>query len=269
MKKLPKEFIAKCKSITARRARVVIDHLLKHGRITTEQLKEKYGYNHPPRAIRDVKEQGIPLERFTVKDTAGRSIAAYRFGDTTQVRARRFDGRTALSKKIKTQLIEKYGCRCFIYLEEMPEATLQIDHRVPFEIAGETEATLTPEDFMLLSGSANRAKSWSCEHCENRATGKNPAVCHTCYWAHPENYTHVATTPIRRLDMLWQGEAINQYERLKADAAKAGITIPDYVKSILATLQSKTAPTPSQPSPPLPPSPSPSPCNSPCNPCAA
>ena len=239
MKKLPKEFLAKCKSVTARRPRTVIDHLLKHGQITTEELKEKYGYNHPPRAIRDVKEQGIPLERFTVKDSAGRSIAAYRFGDATQVRARRFDGRTALSKQIKTQLIEKYGCRCFIYLEEMPEATLQIDHRVPFEIAGETKDDLNPDDFMLLCGSANRAKSWSCEHCENRITEKNAAVCLTCYWAHPENYTHVATTPIRRLDMLWQGESIKQYERLKADATKAGVAIPDYVKSIIASIQVK------------------------------
>jgi len=242
MKKLTKEFIAKCKTITARRPRTVIEHLLKHGQITTGELKEKYGYNHPSRAIRDVKEQGIPLERFPVKDSAGRTIAAYRFGDASQIRARRFDGRTALSKIIKTKLIEKYGCRCFIYLEKMPETALQIDHRVPFEIAGESKDNPAPDDFMLLCGSANRAKSWSCEHCENRVTGKNPAVCHTCYWAHPENYTHIATTPIRRLDMIWQGENIKQYERLKTDATKAGVAIPDYVKSILATIQAKTAP---------------------------
>jgi len=237
--KFSKEFLAKCKSVTAKRPRTVIDHLLRHGQITTEELKAKYGYNHPPRAIRDVKEQGIPLERFTVKDTTGRSIAAYRFGDPSQVRSRRFDGRTALSKKIKEQLIAKYGCRCFIYLEEMSEATLQMDHRVPFEIAGESSGELNPEDFMLLCGSANRAKSWSCEHCENRITGKNPAVCLTCYWAHPENYTHVATVPVRRLDLIWQGESIKQYERLKADAAKASVTMPDYVKSILATIPAK------------------------------
>jgi len=32
---------------------------------------------------------------------------------------------------------------------------------------------LNPDDFMLLSGSANRAKSWFCEHCENWISIKN------------------------------------------------------------------------------------------------
>ncbi len=32
-----------CKKVTAKRARVVIDHILKHGFITTEELKTTYG----------------------------------------------------------------------------------------------------------------------------------------------------------------------------------------------------------------------------------
>lgn len=66
VKNLPREFMKKCKAVTAKRPRTVIDHILKYGHITTEELKEKYGYNHPPRAARDVKEQGIPLEMFRV-----------------------------------------------------------------------------------------------------------------------------------------------------------------------------------------------------------
>ena len=49
-KDLPREFVKKCKAVMAKRPRTVIDHILKHGYITTEELKEKYGYNHPPRA---------------------------------------------------------------------------------------------------------------------------------------------------------------------------------------------------------------------------
>lgn len=45
--KYPKEFLELCKSVTAKRPKTVIDHILKHGHITTEELKEKYGYNHP------------------------------------------------------------------------------------------------------------------------------------------------------------------------------------------------------------------------------
>lgn len=231
-KDYPKEFLELCGSVTAKRPKTVITHILKHGQITTEELKNLYGYNHPPRAARDVKEHGIPIERVTVVGSDGRKIAAYRFGNVASVKVRRFDGRTGLSKQIKEALIAKYGCRCFIYLEEMPEAALQIDHRVPFEVAGESE-TMSPEDFMLLCGSANRAKSWSCEHCENWRSRKDREVCLTCYWAYPESHTHVAMKQLRRVDLLWQGEETEQYERLKADADEAGLPIPDFVKEVL------------------------------------
>jgi hypothetical protein len=57
----------------------VIDHILQYGFIATEDLENTYGYNHPPRAARDVREAGIPLETFKVKSKEGKSIAAYRF----------------------------------------------------------------------------------------------------------------------------------------------------------------------------------------------
>ena len=52
----PKEFLEYVQSITNKRAKVVIDHILAHGFITTEDLEKTYGYNHPPRAARDVRE---------------------------------------------------------------------------------------------------------------------------------------------------------------------------------------------------------------------
>lgn len=116
--------------------------------------------------MRDVKEHGIPIERTTVTGSSGRKIAAYRSADSSTVKVRRFDGRTGLSKQIKDALIANYGCRCFVYLEKMPEAALQIDHRIPYEVGGEPDI-MSPDDFMLLGGSANRAKSWSCQHCDN------------------------------------------------------------------------------------------------------
>jgi hypothetical protein len=72
---LPEEFIKFCKSITAKRPRAIIDHILEYGFITTEEIKEQYGYNYPPRAARDVREQGIPLETFRVKGSDGKTIA--------------------------------------------------------------------------------------------------------------------------------------------------------------------------------------------------
>jgi hypothetical protein len=194
-------------------------------------LKERYGYNHPPRAARDVREHGIPLETFRVTGTDGRRIAAYKFGDISKARFSRLSGRTGLSKQLKDDLIKRYGCKCFIYLEKVDKRELQIDHRVPFEVDGEPE--LESESFMLLCSSANRAKSWSCEHCENWKSIKDKSICLSCYWAYPENYTHVAMQQLRRIDLMWQGENIEIYEKLKQQAVRLNKEIPEFIKEII------------------------------------
>ena len=136
-KNYPAEFIKLLRSIQAKRPKTVIDHILEYGQITTEELKDIYGYNHPPRAIRDVREQGIPIITFRVTGSDGRRIAAYKFGDPSEVRAAKLSGRTAFSSKLKDTLVDKFGERCNIYLEDFPIRELQIDHRIPFEIAGD------------------------------------------------------------------------------------------------------------------------------------
>ena len=228
---LPDDFIQLCQSVTAKRPKAVINHILQNGFVTTEELKEIYGYNHPPRAARDVREHGIPLETFRVTGTDGRRIAAYKFGNISKARFSRFSGRTGLSKQLKNELIKRYGCKCFIYLEEVNERELQIDHRIPFEVDGEPE--LEPENFILLCGSANRAKSWSCEHCENWKSIKDKSICLSCYWAYPENYTHIAMRHIRRIDLMWQGNDVEIYEKLKRKAASLDKPISELVKEII------------------------------------
>ena len=81
----PEWFLDFCRSVTAKRPRTVIDHILEHGCITTEELKDKYGYHHPPRAARDVRELGIPLETFRIIASNGRKIGAYRFGNLAEL----------------------------------------------------------------------------------------------------------------------------------------------------------------------------------------
>lgn len=234
MSDIQKEILDLCNSVTSKRPKTVIDHILKYGFITTEELKDKYGYNHPPRAVRDVREHGIPIETFRAIGADGRKIAAYRFGDISTKRLRKISGRTGLSKKIKDALIQKFGCKCFIYLEEVDEKDLQIDHRVPYEVGGDGDGDeLITEDFMLLSGSANRAKSWSCEHCENWNNLKDREVCLSCYWAYPESYSHIATRQIRRLDLIWQGEEVSIYEKLKSEAISLEKEVPSFVKEII------------------------------------
>ncbi len=229
----PAEFLKLLKSIQAKRPRTVIDHILKHGQITTAELKDTYGYNHPPRAIRDVREQGIPIKTFRVVGSDGRKIAAYKFGNPADVRATQLSGRTSFSANLKEALIKSYGARCNIYLEPFPLRELQIDHRIPFEIAGDS-STLSNDiqDYMLLCASANRAKSWSCENCINWQV-KQISACRTCYWAFPESYKHIAMRDIRRLDLLWAESEVVEYEALLEKAAKVREEPPEYVKNVL------------------------------------
>jgi hypothetical protein len=212
--KYPKAFLDLLNSVVAKRPRTVIQHILKHGFITSQELKDTYGYNHPPRAVRDVREHGIPLLTYRTEGVDGRSIAAYKFGNPAETRndLAKSAGRTGLSKALKRALIEKYGSKCFIYLEQMDENLLQADHRVPYEIAGE-QGEQNLEQYMLLSPSANRAKSWTCEHCENWVR-KDPVFCVRCFWASPMSYEHIAGKQQRIISVVFTGDEIEDYKQL-------------------------------------------------------
>lgn len=124
-------------AVVALRPRRVLDHILKHGFITTAELTDEYGYGHPPRAARDVREHGIPLETFRVRSKDGRSIGAYRLGDPSDMSEGKSGGRRVFPKVFKAALVARYGERCALCGGSFPGRALQIDHRVPYEVAGD------------------------------------------------------------------------------------------------------------------------------------
>lgn len=211
--KLSKEILNRLNAITDKRPSTVIQHIIKYGYITTEELASKYGYEHAPRAARDVRERGVTLVTYRVKSSDGRNIAAYKFGEPVFIdnKISKVGGRTALSQALKKALIDKYGAVCFVYLQPMEERLLQIDHRIPYEIGGELDDNI--DCYMLLSPSANRAKSWTCEHCPNW-TRKNLEFCSNCFWAHPENYTHIAGREERQIVITFSDNEIDDYNQL-------------------------------------------------------
>lgn len=211
--KLTKKTIERLNSITDKRPSTVIQHIIQHGFITTEELTNRYGYEHAPRAARDVRERGVNLETYRVKSSDGRSIAAYKFGSPVFVdnKVSKIAGRTTLSQALKKALIDKYGAICFVYLQPMEERLLQIDHRIPYEIGGDQSDNI--DCYMLLSPSANRAKSWTCEHCPNWSV-KDIKLCKKCFWAHPENYTHIAGKEERQIIITFTDNEIDDFNQL-------------------------------------------------------
>lgn len=234
---LSKEFLDKLNAVKNKRARVVIDHILQHGSISTQELKDLYGYNHPPRAAKDVRDEGIPLETFKSKGPDGRSIAAYRFGDPATVISGREGGRKNFSKRFKVALYQRDQGRCSFCHGRFALRELQIDHRVPYEISGDVdEPEKHREAFMLVCGSCNRAKSWSCEHCPNWIA-KDRIVCEHCYWANPLTYEHMATKNVRRTEITWEGaQELNLHGKLQQSAEAEQLSIQDYIKALLRNI---------------------------------
>ncbi|MFC1627540.1 HNH endonuclease signature motif containing protein [Gemmatimonadota bacterium] len=197
--------------VTGKRPRTVIDHILEHGHITTEEIAA-YGYEHPPRAARDVREAGVPLETFRVKSSEGKSIGAYRFGDPSKIEEHKLAGRQVFPKELLDSLYLASGGRCLVCAHSYEKRYLQIDHRIPYEIAGEMAAVSDEGAFMLLCGTCQRKKSWSCEHCRNWADKKD-GICRMCYWASPASYSHVALEEVRRVDLVFSGEDATIYDK--------------------------------------------------------
>ena len=146
----------------------------------------------------------------------------------------RIGGRIAFPKKFKKQLVEKYDSRDAFSRTQLDARYLQIDHRVPYEVAGNEANISNLDEFMLLDSSSQRAKSWSCENCSNFTTTKLVDNCRECFWAYPESYTHVALEQERRLVVKWTGEEeIDNYEKLSTQAERLSISTQEAVKQII------------------------------------
>lgn len=227
------EFIKKIRQVTNKRARFVLDTIVEKGFITTEELNAA-GYDHPPRAARDVRELGFPLVTGSAKHSVtGKTIASYSLGKEGLTSGK--SGRSAMPKKIRDSIIAQHNGLCQLC---KANHNLQVDHCIPYEVAGETEIAGVPQ-FQVLCGSCNRKKSWDCEHCQNWIKEKNPNVCASCYWANPNSYLHVAMHQQRRSDITWDGNEVAEYDRLRKTAAQNKITVQELIKRLIRNNLSK------------------------------
>lgn len=227
------DYIKQVLEVCSSRAVYVINQILENGSISSEHIRNQ-GYVHGARAIGDVRDNGIPLITKNIKSSDNRTIAEYTFGPAKDIKRHKFGGRVNFPKKLKGQLIDRDGLICRISQQHLPESELQIDHRVPYYISGDIQGDRDPNDFMLLSKSMQRAKSWDCEHCNNLLDSFDINICKTCYWAYPENYTHVAMKEMRSINITWEGKEVKEYDRMENSCREDGKTVQDYLKSIVS-----------------------------------
>lgn len=231
--KRAREFIAKNPGA---RSSKVLKAALDEGGITTEEILA-LGYKHAPRARQDAVDLGFPIETLPVKDSDGKRIAKYILLKEAEIRAI-LKGRAIVPKAFKNKLVKDYGAADRITGLEVVPSALQVDHRVPFQVSGDDG--LWAEDvnkFMLLTGSSQRKKSFSCERCPNFTKLKDAAICGTCYWAFPDtDYKHIAMRQVRQVELVWQDDEAVLFDRVKAKLASAGRTVEEALKTLLLAL---------------------------------
>jgi hypothetical protein len=226
-----REFIAKNPGA---RATKVLVAMLERGSISTEELLD-LGYKHAPRARMDVVDNGFPVKTTMVKGSDGRRMASYSLLSETEMREAQ-QGRSIIPKVFKAKLVAHYGEVDGITGWQVTARALQVDHRIPYQVGG--DAGLENEDvsaFMLLTGSSQRAKSFSCERCPNFLELKDPDICGGCYWAFPESYDHIAMQQVRRLEVVWQDAEAATFDAIKARLTAKGESVEAAIKRLLAT----------------------------------
>ncbi len=223
---ISKKLSERIAAVTNKRARFVLDSIVKKGMVTTEEINQA-GYEHPPRAARDVRELGFLLKTIKVKHSNGRSIAAYIFGEGELHPAKA--GRRILPKTRRDAIIAAAKNMCQVC---SAKHNLQVDHCIPYEVAGEPKLT-EKMPYQVLCGSCNRKKSWDCEHCQNWLHNKKPKVCRSCYWANPTTYTHIAMRQERRADLIWNNDEINDFEMIQKEASLHHRSVSEQIKQTL------------------------------------
>ncbi len=231
--KVDKDKYASLLKALGKRPRTVLEKILENGSVSTYELGQ-LGYDQPPRAAQDLKEAGVKLRTsFGKHPTTGARMAIYSLAQKEPDSLPNFVGRTAFPIRFRTELFRIFNNRCNICNSRYNQLLLQIDHRIPYIISGESDQLII-DDFQPLCGSHQRLKSWTCEHCSNRENGDR-AVCATCYWAIPDGeYQHIATVPERRLDITWKGlSELEEFATLTESARKSSSDIQTLVKTII------------------------------------
>lgn len=227
------EYIDLVIPVASKRANYVLDKLINQGFITSQELRDE-GYIHGARAIGDVRDNGIPLVTLETKSEDGRSIARYELGPVSEIKRNKLGGRKAFPASLKRALIDRDGPLCAISEQELPVDQLQVDHRIPFYLTGDISTARDPADFMLLSRSMQRSKSWACENCRNLKAIFDVKICSTCYWAFPNAYEHIAMKEERRVDIVFTNGEVRIVDKLKNVAQNDGVSIQEIIKGILA-----------------------------------
>jgi hypothetical protein len=199
-------------------ARFVRNLLLRQGYTTTAQVRVQYD----PVAIFDLSRLGVPLKSERIREN-GRGSKRYMLDP--EAFSQKVERRDFLTPAGRKRLCSMYSNKCAICGYFSSYYILQVDHRVPFSLVG--NSLMRSEGFASLQPlcpSCNSAKENACTDCV--ISTKDFECCRTCYWAYPNKYEHIATRIEQRLTLVAENlEGFKVLSELKSEALEKGLLV--------------------------------------------
>lgn len=226
------------------RERAVVDAIKDHGYFIKYDLNGK-GLDEAqgPRAIKDVEERGIPIERMSrIKvPQSKRPIARYAFGDTNKIDENRRLGRQTYVYSLKNKMIAVFGPYCVFCGRKLDPSELQIDHKLPVKYFGELPVKERDDvnNYQLVCKRCNKQKEKAIEYGCAKICFKsgNEEVIKSCYWYDPINYTHICMKPSRELQLVFNGEEqVEVFNNIASKAQKDGLSVQSEAIKLLRRL---------------------------------
>lgn len=226
------------------RGRKAIDALKQNGVVTKYDLiRAGIAPTQTARAIRDLKDHGIPIQALSrVKTPESKNpVVRYTFGERRDIHPEWQNGRRLVPAGMKGKLIRIYGSRCAYCGEKLEPRKLQVDHRLPVKYFGELNEKEkgNPQNYLLLCPECNRKKAEAVDEGCAKTCYKTDdmSIIKSCYWYDPINYTHVCMKPVGKLEVKWNEDDIDEYKALMKTAKKRGISPQEVVKQLVKTLK--------------------------------
>ncbi len=229
-----KEYVELVYPYATKRAKWAIDELLSNGSLTSSEMLE-FGHMHPARVICDVRDQGIPVETTTIFEQ-GKRYASYKLGKAKDINRAKFGGRKTIPTCIKHILVARNGMQCQLSKATLQSTDLEVDHRIPFALAGEPKHPKCPSNYMLLSRSMQMKKSKECAGCPNLKKLNSVDNCNECYWASPEHYTHKAMRQEQVTSINWTDKDAISLAKIRELALSHGLSVESLIKNTLTAI---------------------------------
>lgn len=175
------------------RAKAAADLLMEKGVITKYDFEETHvPVSQAPRAIRDLKDHGIPIEtlRKISVPQAKTKVNRYTLGSIDNINTSMRYGRMYDPTGMKEKLAKLHGDVCVFCGKKLTAKDRELDHKLPVNIFGDLSPVerLNPDNYQLVCRGCNRLKREATSHGAFDDQREGMDIVKQNYWYDPVQY---------------------------------------------------------------------------------